>query len=114
MEAENHNRKNYWKPILFFVGIVIATVTIIQIIGIGIDFIRLHFGLPIQENTSEKVVKIPDEEAISTSEETGELEAQKLFLLKNTEIYNREPINVALNGNFAKAKLNIRGEVKEA
>lgn len=53
--GENAEKKNRWgfvAPVLIFVFILIITVAIIQLVSVGIDALRAHYGISIADNNT--------------------------------------------------------------
>lgn len=118
MNSENKNR---FYTILIFIIVIIFTISIIQLVGIGIDFLRLKLGLPIEKTRSIKEDESRDKKEIlegvllpETKIKDSEEELKKAFQEYSiSDIYyiNKSPYDDFLNNSF---KVALKGDFEKA
>ena len=114
---KKENKQNIW-AIVVFVSVITITITIIQLVGWGLDSLKSNYALSDKAETP-----IEDTPPIIKEEVFKDIEKIEILPLisspytpskdvfSSIDIYKNESIVIALSGNFEKAELHVKGKV---
>ena len=125
---QNNQTKGIWNiivPIIIFIIVISTIAGIIQLTGVGIDWLRIRWNIPteqtkdIEETAQAPLIDKPPKTVLEVSEKPESFEILNLLSssylpsknVMEKENYEKESVRLALSGDFDNARLHVKGTV---
>lgn len=118
LDSDTTSKREFIQPILIFVGILVFTILVIQLISVGVDKLRQKLGLPIQVNNTTITVPTttPDSSPVQAQSEFPDFlqlsTMKKLPVIQNFESWT--PNAVLENAKVVNTMVVEKGQIAKA